>query len=129
MRKQSSLIHNHLIMKGQCFSPPMKTATARTWMIGVVESQNMSLLAEPIAKYSQAPGNRGITVMALITTSHVVAHFWDEVIPTEFQLDLYSCAPIRVGELVNSLSVFQPTNIKYKIIDRSDNANYCSNPD
>jgi S-adenosylmethionine/arginine decarboxylase-like enzyme len=47
----------------------------------------MKILIGPIAKYLDVPGNRGLTVAAIIETSHIVMHCWDECSPGLMQLD------------------------------------------
>ena len=39
------------------------------------------------------PGNRGVTAFAIIETSHIAMHIWDEPNPALVQLDVYTCAP------------------------------------
>jgi S-adenosylmethionine/arginine decarboxylase-like enzyme len=49
------------------------------WMRDFVESIGMKILMGPFAKYLDIPGNRGLTVAAIIETSHIVLHSWDEL--------------------------------------------------
>ena len=79
----------------------------------------MKLLAGPYTTYVNEKGNKGMTSVAIIETSHIALHIWDEVSPGLMQLDVYSCAnfnPQDVFDEVNKL--FQTKKIEYKFLDR-----------
>ena len=60
-----------------------------------------------------------MTSVAIIETSHIALHIWDENSPGLMQLDVYSCAnffPQRVFNKVNEL--FKTTKMEYKFLDR-----------
>jgi S-adenosylmethionine/arginine decarboxylase-like enzyme len=46
----------------------------------------MKVMMGPYVKYSHMVGNRGITGAAIIETSHIVMHVWDELTPPYFSL-------------------------------------------
>lgn len=72
----------------------------------------------PYAKYCTMVGNRGLTVAAIIETSHVVMHSWDENAPALVQLDVYTCGPFDKSIVFKWLEQFEPTDIKFKYLDR-----------
>ena len=79
----------------------------------------MKLLAGPYTTYVSEIGNKGLTSVAVIETSHIALHIWDEVSPGLMQLDVYSCAdfnPPDVFDKVNEL--FQTIKMEYKFLDR-----------
>ena len=73
----------------------------------------------PNISYVDQKGNRGITCMALIETSHIVLHIWDETDPGLFQLDVYSCKSFDMGIVIKSLNdSFKINKLQYKFLDR-----------
>jgi len=77
------------------------------------------VLMGPFAKYVEMKGNRGLTVAAIIETSHVVLHAWDEQEPGLLQLDVYTCGafdPRTVFEWVEEY--YNPIKMEYKYLDR-----------
>ena len=82
----------------------------------------MKLLQGPTISYVDQKGNRGITCMALIETSHIVLHIWDEPNPGLFQLDLYSCKEIDIDLVLNNLKKsFDVKKLEFKFLDRLNN--------
>jgi S-adenosylmethionine/arginine decarboxylase-like enzyme len=66
------------------------------------------------------PGNRGTTCMALIETSHIVIHIWDEPNPGLIQLDIYSCKEFKLDIVMNHIKqYFNVLNMQYKFLDRT----------
>jgi S-adenosylmethionine/arginine decarboxylase-like enzyme len=60
------------------------------WLKNFIEKIGMKVMMGPYVKYSHMVGNRGITGAAIIETSHIVMHVWDEVDPALMQFDVYS---------------------------------------
>tara|TARA_B100000965_G_C19593196_1_gene758882 strand:- start:2744 stop:3073 length:330 start_codon:yes stop_codon:yes gene_type:complete len=91
------------------------------WMNNLINKINMKLLQGPNISYVNQKGNRGITCMALIETSHIVLHIWDEQDPGLFQLDVYSCKDFNLQDVISSLNnSFNITKLQYKFLDRSN---------
>ncbi|MAR77784.1 MAG: S-adenosylmethionine decarboxylase [Gammaproteobacteria bacterium] len=91
------------------------------WMNNLINKINMKLLQGPNISYINQKGNRGITCMALIETSHIVLHIWDEQDPGLFQLDVYSCKDFNLQDVISSLNdSFNITKLQYKFLDRSN---------
>ena len=58
--------------------------------------------------------------MALIETSHIVIHIWDESEPGVLQLDIYSCKEFDLFTVINHLKdYFHVSNMQYKFLDRT----------
>ena len=73
----------------------------------------------PYVKYCTMEGNRGITGIAVIETSHIAIHVWDEPIPALMQIDVYSCAafdPYKIAEKIKN--DFDVVKIDYKYLNR-----------
>jgi len=68
--------------------------------------------------YCNKTGNKGITGFAIIETSHIVLHTWDEDTPAILQLDVYTCSDLEIDLVFNALSLFRPITTDYKFLDR-----------
>jgi len=67
----------------------------------------------------RAEGNRGITGAAIIETSHIVMHIWDEVHPALMQFDVYSCGEFDPQIICQKIdNDFTVHKIEYKFLDR-----------
>jgi hypothetical protein len=80
----------------------------------------MKILMGPFVKYSDMPGNEGLTGGAIIETSHVIMHCWDRVEPPIMQLDVYSCSEFDPMKqyAIKIKKDFNTTKIEYKFLDR-----------
>jgi S-adenosylmethionine/arginine decarboxylase-like enzyme len=112
------LVHKHLIVRAKVNKPPTDERWAEDWVRGLVEKIGMKVLVGPFAKYLDVVGNRGLTVAAIIETSHVAMHVWDETDPSLIQLDVYTCGPLDTKIIFNELKTFDPVQIDYKYLDR-----------
>ena len=112
--------HKHLIVRAEVENPPLAkdTKTVRAWMSKLIEDIGMKELAAPRARYCAVEGNRGLTADAIIETSHVCLHTWDECTPAIFQLDLYTCSELDVPQVLEALAPYQPTKVEWKFLDR-----------
>ena len=112
------LVHKHLIVRAKVNKPPTNERWAEDWVNILVEKIGMKVLVGPFAKYLDVEGNRGLTVAAIIETSHVVMHVWDEGEPALIQLDVYTCGPLDTSIIFNELKTFDTVQIDYKYLDR-----------
>ena len=113
--------HKHLLIRAEVLNCPMKDEMGYvlSWMTSLIASINMKLMQGPNISYVDQKGNRGITCMALIETSHIVLHIWDETEPGLFQLDVYSCKSFDMGIVIKSLNEsFKINKLQYKFLDR-----------
>jgi S-adenosylmethionine/arginine decarboxylase-like enzyme len=79
----------------------------------------MKVLIGPYAKYCDMKGNRGLTIISVIETSHIVMHVWDEPNPALMQIDIYSCGEFDEHDICKKLSKdFDLTKIEYKYLNR-----------
>ena len=116
--------HKHLIVRAEVSDSPSKEDLHQVleWMKSLITKINMKLMHGPSISYIDQKGNRGTTCMALIETSHIVLHIWDENNPGLFQLDIYSCKDIEVNVVLGFLkSSFKVTKLEYKFLDRENN--------
>ena len=112
------LVHKHLIVRAEVNQPPKDETRAKEFLRELIEGINMKILFGPEAKYVGIPGNRGLTCFAIIETSHVVMHTWDECDPAMIQLDVYTCGELDTDVVFNFLKQFDPVKIDYKYLDR-----------
>ena len=112
------LKHKHLVVRCECELPPVATRTVIEWCRTVIESIGMKIMMGPYAAYCNTKGNRGVTCTAIIETSHVAVHVWDEQSPGLIQLDVYSCSDFAVEDVLQHLQQFDPELIDYECVDR-----------
>ena len=113
--------HKHLIVRADIGWCPQEEDLNKMsdWIRSLIKKIDMKLLAGPYTTYVGEKGNKGMTSVAIIETSHIALHIWDEVSPGLMQLDVYSCAdfnPPDVFDKVNEL--FQTIKMEYKFLDR-----------
>ena len=87
----------------------------------LVEEIDMKILMGPYAVYSEMEGNRGLTAVTIIETSHIALHVWDEVEPALMQLDVYTCSTLDPYEVIEAISGWEPVKIEMKYLDREHN--------
>ena len=113
--------HKHLIVRADIGWCPQEEDLNKIsdWIRSLIRKIDMKLLAGPYTTYVSEKGNKGMTSVAIIETSHIALHIWDEVNPGLMQLDVYSCAnfnPQNIFDKVNEL--FKTVKIEYKFLDR-----------
>lgn len=114
------LYHKHLLLRIETPNPPKSEVWIAEWMKSLIKKLGMELYAGPIVKYLDEPGNRGATGVCIIKTSHIAMHIWDETDPGLIQLDVYTCGPMEVEDVISELAPFTPSKIEYKFLDREN---------
>lgn len=112
------LVHKHVIIRAEVLDPPTDEKLVSEHVKDLIERIGMKLLMGPYAKYVTMPGNRGLTVAAIIETSHIVMHTWDECTPSIIQLDVYTCGPFDPQSVFDWLEQYGVLKIDHKYIDR-----------
>ncbi len=113
------LEHRHIIIRATVKKPPMDVDKIKVWVRTLVEKINMKPLGETVAVYVNKEGNRGLTCVQCIETSHIAFHSWDEDKPAVIQLDVYTCSTLRKQTVFDALEEFQPIEINYMTFDRT----------
>ena len=117
--KNSLLVHKHLIVRAESIKPPKDEEQLKEWMKEFVDSINMKIFMGHYVKYCNMEGNRGITAVAIIETSHIAMHIWDEVSPALMQFDVYSCGEFNIEDICNKIKKdFDIEKIEYKFLNR-----------
>lgn len=116
-----ALVHKHLIIRAEVTTPPTDEQRTVELMKHLISTIGMKVLMGPYAKYLDVVGNRGLTAVAIIETSHVALHVWDEGSPALVQLDVYTCGQLDPQLVVNAIQEFGPTKVEMKYLDREHN--------
>ena len=117
--KNSLLIHKHLIIRAEVNNPPKDVDKLKEWLKDFIASINMKIMLGPYVAYCNNEGNRGITGVAVIETSHIAIHVWDEPVPALMQLDVYSCAEFDPYLIADKLKKdFDVVKMDYKFLNR-----------
>lgn len=114
-------VHKHLIIRAEIKNPPRDRNWTHEWLVGLVEKIDMKICMGPIVSYIDVPGNRGMTGVVIIETSHIALHTWDEDSPGLLQLDVYTCGPFDPNVIFEEIKVFEPVKVEYKYLDRERN--------
>ena len=112
-------VHKHLIIRAEANKVPTDEEQLTEWLKDFIDSIDMKILMGPYVKYCNVEGNRGITGIAVIETSHIAIHVWDEPNPALMQIDVYSCAEFDVDEIAEKIkSDFDVIKLDYKYLNR-----------
>lgn len=116
------LAHKHLIIRAEVEKPIVETDVAIDWMNRLIDNIGMQITKHggPYADYVEKEGNCGIAAVAIIETSHVGLHLWDQEDPPLAQIDVYSCSEFEVRDIVPFVNEMVPTKIWYKFLDREN---------
>jgi len=113
--------HKHLIVRADIGWCPKEEDLNRIsdWIRSLIKKIDMKLLAGPYTTYVNEKGNKWMTSVAIIETSHIALHIWDETNPGLMQLDVYSCADFLPNDVFNEInSMFKTVKMEYKFLDR-----------
>jgi S-adenosylmethionine/arginine decarboxylase-like enzyme len=112
------LEHKHLIIRAEVTNPPTDQKWAEQWIEELIVKIGMIKCAGPISAYVNVVGNKGLTIAAIIESSHIVMHVWDEPNPSLIQFDVYTCGPLDTNIVFNELKQFDIIKLEYKYLDR-----------
>ena len=113
--------HKHLIVRADIGWTPKEEDLNKIsdWIRSLIRKIEMKLLAGPYTTYVNEKGNKGMTSVAIIETSHIALHIWDETKPGLMQLDVYSCADFTPQDVFDEIEqTFDTKKIEYKFLDR-----------
>jgi S-adenosylmethionine/arginine decarboxylase-like enzyme len=115
------IYHKHLLVNAKVTNPVKSEAQGIEFLTNLVEKIDMKIIKGPFASYVNKEGNRGLTGIVMIETSHIAFHIWDEVRPGLVQFDLYTCGEL---DLQKVLSIFKETfevaSLEYILFDREN---------
>ena len=111
--------HKHLIIRAETGKTPTDPKWLHSWLVKLVQKIKMDICQGPITAYVNVPGNKGLTGVVIIETSHIAVHIWDEVNPGLLQMDVYSCADFNPQDIFDKIEeAFEPVKLEYKFLDR-----------
>ena len=113
-------VHKHLIIRAEVNHPPMTEKYVRLWLRKLVEKIDMNIIKGPYASYVSKEGNRGVTGVVMIETSHIAIHVWDEERPALVQCDVYSCAEFSSNEVLAEFIPMDVVKIDHLLLDRDN---------
>ena len=112
-------VHKHLIIRAEANRVPTDEEQLTTWLTEFIDSIGMKILMGPYVKYCTMEGNRGITGIAVIETSHIAIHVWDEPNPALMQIDVYCCAEFDPYVIADKIkNDFDVVKLDYKYLNR-----------
>ncbi len=111
-------VHKHLIIRAEVNHPPMTEKYIRLWLRKLVNKIDMNIIKGPYASYVTKGGNRGVTGVVMIETSHIAIHVWDEERPALVQCDVYSCAEFSSNEVLAEFVPMGVVKIDHVLLDR-----------
>jgi len=112
--------HKHLIIRAEVNDPITSEKEIKKWLRNVVKKIDMKIIKGPYASYVTEEGNRGITGVVMIETSHISMHVWDEERPALVQCDVYSCAEFSSNEVLAEFIPMDVVQIDTIILDRAN---------
>ena len=112
--------HHHFIGRFEFAKPPLGSEKAylEDWMANLIEGQGMNILSGPHVAYVDTLGNRGLTGVAIIETSHVAVHIWDETSPALVQLDFYTCGTLDKDAILRAINPWGVVKNAFLVLDR-----------
>lgn len=114
-------MHKHLLLRGFAKTPPSDSEITIRWLNSLVEKINMKIIQGPFVSYVNEPGNRGLTAVVMIETSHIAFHVWDEKDPALVQFDLYTCSELNVPIVLEELEkFFNFVSSEHLVFDREE---------
>ena len=113
------LKHEHLLVRAELTESIRNTQAVEEWLSSLITAIDMQTLKGPFSIYSTMPGNTGITAGAILSTSHIMLHTFEDDNYTLLQLDVYSCSCINIDTVVSYIeSFFKPYAVEFKFLDR-----------
>ena len=115
------IFHKHLLINAKVNKPMKSEDEAIEFLRDLVTSIDMKIIKGPFASYVDVVGNRGLTAMVMIETSHIAFHIWDEQSPALLQFDLYTCGSLDTESVLTTIEKsFEVTSLDYQLFDRKE---------
>jgi S-adenosylmethionine/arginine decarboxylase-like enzyme len=115
------IFHKHLLVNAKVENPINTEEQGVDFLTRLVESIDMKIIKGPFASYVDKPGNRGLTAIVMIETSHIAFHIWDEQDPSLVQFDLYTCGELNLAKVLLAFGeTFKVVSLDYQLFDREN---------
>ena len=113
------IFHKHLLVNARVKDPIASEEKGIDFLTRLVERIDMKVIQGPFASYVDKPGNRGLTAIVMIETSHIAFHIWDEADPGLMQFDLYTCGELNLPSVLLAIGEqFKIISMDYNLFDR-----------
>jgi len=112
--------HKHLIIRAEVNRPITSEKELKKWLRNIVNKIDMKIIKGPYVSYVSKEGNRGVTGVVMIETSHIAIHIWDETTPALVQCDVYSCAEFSTNEVLAEFINMEVTKIDHMLLNRDN---------
>lgn len=113
------IYHKHLLVNAKVKSPMREESAAVAFLQDLVDKIDMKIIKGPFAAYVDKDGNKGLTAIVMIETSHIAFHIWDEVDPGHIQFDLYTCGQLELDKVISIFKdTFNVVEMDYVLFDR-----------
>lgn len=115
------IYHKHLLINAKVHNPMNTEEAGINFLTNLVNDIDMKIIKGPFASYVDKAGNKGLTAIVMIETSHIAFHIWDEVDPSLVQFDLYTCGKLDLDKVLTIFrNAFDVSSIDYVLFDRED---------
>ena len=115
------IYHKHLLVNAKITNAVKSEAQGIEFLTNLVDKIDMKIIKGPFASYVNVEGNRGLTGIVMIETSHIAFHIWDEVRPGLIQFDLYTCGRLELDKVISIFKeTFDIVTLDYILFDREN---------
>lgn len=115
------IYHKHLLINAKVHNPMNTEEEGIDFLTKLVNDIDMKIIKGPFASYVDKAGNKGLTAIVMIETSHIAFHIWDEMDPSLVQFDLYTCGKLDLDKVLTIFrNTFDVSSIDYVLFDRED---------
>lgn len=115
------IFHKHLLVNAKVHNPIKTEQEGIDFLTNLVNQIDMKIIKGPFASYVDKDGNKGLTAVVMIETSHIAFHIWDEADPSLVQFDLYTCGKLELDKV---LAIFKETfdvqTLEFVLFDREN---------
>jgi S-adenosylmethionine/arginine decarboxylase-like enzyme len=113
------LFHKQIMINAKINDAVRTPEQAIDFLKDLVQKIDMKIIQGPYASYVDAEGNRGVTAIVMIETSHIAFHVWDEKQPGTVQFDLYTCGALDKQKVLDAFSEeFDVVSMDYRMYNR-----------
>lgn len=115
------IYHKHLLINAKINKPLFDEDEAIAFLRYLVKEIDMKIIQGPFVTYLDVKGNRGMTGIVMIETSHIAFHIWDETAPSLLQFDLYTCGTLDKDKTLQIVQEqFKTEFLEYVLFDREN---------
>jgi S-adenosylmethionine/arginine decarboxylase-like enzyme len=115
------IYHKHLLVNAKVSNPMNTEEQGIEFLKDLVNQIDMKIIKGPFASYVDKDGNKGLTAIVMIETSHIAFHIWDEADPGLIQFDLYTCGQLKLDKVISLFKdTFDVVSLDYVLFDREN---------